>query len=420
MRPLHLAVDRLPDVVEESGPLGDLGLGAELGGHVRREPRDLLGMLKNVLAVRGPVLQPPQQLDQLRVQVGDRELERGRFPFLADLLPQLRAHLLDDLLDARRVDAAVRDQLLQGQARHLAAQRLERRDDDGLGRVVDDQVHPGGGLQSSDVAPFAPDDPPLQVIGRELHDRDRGLDDRVRGEALDCHADQTPRLLRGLLDGLFLDAPDEPGRLHPRLVLDRLDQVPLGVHGRQAGDLLESLFLLLDDMLDLPLRLLHPLLSVGEGLFLSAVLLLAALLLGELAVEVLLLLDHSLLQGGDLLPADGDGLVELGPGGQDLLLGFDRGLAQPGLGGPGGLGEHPIGLRANVLALGLQLLPEEYVGDGGYRGGQKEARRDRNREVCVHLGSPISRGTPKRTRRLHDDPEVSLPPRACTLHFPDL
>src|SRR6266542_4470925 len=183
-------------------------------------------------------------------------------------------------------------------------------------------------------------------------------------------------------------AADEARRFHPRVVLDGLDEVPPGIHGRQAGDLLQPLALLFDDLLRLGVRLLDALLGVGEGLLFAAVFLLPSLLLGELAVQVLFLLDHPLLQGSDLLAACLDRLVELGPGGEHLLLGLDRGLAQLRLDRAVGLRQDPVGLRPDVLALGLELLPEENVSDGRDRGGQKEARRDRDREVCIHLGSP--------------------------------
>ena len=150
--------------------------------------------------------------------------------------------------------------------RDLAAQRLEGRDDDRLGRVVDDEVHARGGLERPDVAAFAADDAALQVVRGKLDDGDRGLDDRVRGQPLDGHADDPAGLLGRLLVGLLLDAADEPGRLEPGLVLDGLDEVALGVDGGQPGDLLQTLPLLVDDRLDLGLLVLQPLLLVGERL----------------------------------------------------------------------------------------------------------------------------------------------------------
>src|ERR1051326_2687005 len=48
---------------------------------------------------------------------------------LLDLLVELRLDLLDHLLDARRVDAAVGDEPLQGHPRHLAAEGVEAGED---------------------------------------------------------------------------------------------------------------------------------------------------------------------------------------------------------------------------------------------------------------------------------------------------
>src|SRR5215471_8553649 len=418
VRPLHLPVDRLTDVVQQAGPLGDIAVGAELRRHVGGEPRDFLGVLEDVLAVRGAVLEPPEKLDELRVEVRDRELQRRRLAFLADLFPQLGADLLYDLFDAGRMDAAVRDQLLQRHPGDLAAKRLEGRDDDRLRGVVDDQVHACRRLERANVAPLAADDAAFQVVRRQLDDRYGRLDDRVRGQALDRHPDQAPGLLGGLLHRLFLDPADQAGGLDPGLVLDGLDQVPLGIHGREAGDLLQPPGLLLDQLVSLGLPVLDPLLGVREALLLAAELLLPALLLGELPVEVLLLLDDPLLQRRDLLPADLHRLVELRPGGEDLLLGLDRGFTKLRLGGPVGLGEDAVGLRPNVLALGVDLLFESHVGDGEQHGGYDDARRDRDRETCIHLGSPAARRRRSRCR-LHDCTEVLLPPSVHREWIPD-
>ena len=59
------------------------------------------------------------------MQVVEAELERGRLAFLADRLFHLRLDLLDDFLDARRVDAAVGDQPRDRLPRDLAAERIE-------------------------------------------------------------------------------------------------------------------------------------------------------------------------------------------------------------------------------------------------------------------------------------------------------
>src|SRR5207237_390860 len=79
-------------------------------------------------------------------------------------LVDLGARLRDHLLDPRRVDPAIDEQTLEGALRDLAADRIESRDDDGFRRVVDDQVDAREGLERSDVATLAADDPALPVI----------------------------------------------------------------------------------------------------------------------------------------------------------------------------------------------------------------------------------------------------------------
>ena len=54
--------------------------------------------------------------------------------------------------------------------RDLAADAVERREDDRVRRVVDDEVDAGQMLERADVAALAADDPALHVVGGELDD----------------------------------------------------------------------------------------------------------------------------------------------------------------------------------------------------------------------------------------------------------
>ena len=127
------------------------------------------------------------------MEVEEPELERGGFAFLADRVLHLGLDLLDDLLDAGGMDAAVGDQALDRLPRDLAAERIEAREDDGAGRVVDDQLDAGGGLERADVASLAADDASLEVVARQIDDRDGGLDGVLGGAALDGVGDDLLR-----------------------------------------------------------------------------------------------------------------------------------------------------------------------------------------------------------------------------------
>ena len=121
-------------------------------------------MLQHVLAVAGAELQAAQQLDDLGRQARHAGLVDGLLAGLAHDDVDLGAGLGDDLLDAAGVDPAVLDELGQGQAGDLAADRVEAADDDRLGRVVDDQVDARGLLEGADVAALAADDAALHLV----------------------------------------------------------------------------------------------------------------------------------------------------------------------------------------------------------------------------------------------------------------
>ena len=96
----------------------------------------------------GAELQSADHFDDLGMQAGHARLVGRRLALLADLLLDLLLGLGDDLFDARRMDAAVLDQLGQRQPGDLAAHRIEARQRDRVRRVVDDQVDAGRRLRA--------------------------------------------------------------------------------------------------------------------------------------------------------------------------------------------------------------------------------------------------------------------------------
>ena len=174
-------------------------------------------------------MQPAEELDDLRRQAGHAGVVGGRLAGLADDDVDLGPGLGDDLLDAAGVDAAVLDELGQGQAGDLAADRIEAADEHRLGRVVDDQVDAGGLLEGADVAALAADDAALHLVRRDGHDGDRHLRGVVDHDALDGGDDDVARLVLGLLAGRALDGPGEPHGVVLGLVADLLEERGLGL-----------------------------------------------------------------------------------------------------------------------------------------------------------------------------------------------
>jgi hypothetical protein len=138
------------------------------------------------------------------------------------------------------VDASVLHEPAHRDPRHLTPDGVEAGDHHGLGGVVDDYVHPGGGLKGPDVPAFAAYDPALHVVGGERHSLDRRLRGEVRGEALHGGGDQTPRLDVGPLLGLQGHVAHHTPEPSLELGLQVGKKPPLGLLPRQARDLLES------------------------------------------------------------------------------------------------------------------------------------------------------------------------------------
>ena len=239
MRALDLVGHRLADVVQERGALRGLHARAELGRHDPGEVHDLERVLEDVLAVARPVAQPAEDLDELLVELAAVRLEDRLLARLADVILELRLREVVHLLDPRRVDAPVLDQLLERHPRHLAAEPVERREDDRLRRVVDDEVDAGQVLERADVAALAADDPALHVVGGQLDDRDGRLGRVARGDALERVGDEGPGAAPRLGPRLLLQLADAAGELVPDQVLRALEQLVLRLGDGQPGDPLE-------------------------------------------------------------------------------------------------------------------------------------------------------------------------------------
>ena len=123
--------------------------------------------------------------------------------------------------------------------RHLAAHRVEAGQDDGLRRVVDDEVDAGGLLQGADVPALATDDPALHLLVRQAHDGDRRLRRVVGRDALHDGRQDPAGAVLALLDGAVLDLPDAVLRLRLRLVDDLGDQALPSLGRGQPGDALQ-------------------------------------------------------------------------------------------------------------------------------------------------------------------------------------
>ena len=191
-------------------------------------------MLQQVLSVGRTVFHLADHADQFGVQSVDSQVDRRALADLDDLLLDLLLNLGDHLLDACGVDAAVGDELVQGQTRDFAAYGIEAREDDGLGGVVDDDLDARCGLQGADVAALAADDAALDLVALDVEHRHGVFDGRLGRHALNRRHDDAFGLFRGGQFGLFDRFVDVGGGFGLGLGLHVLDQDVLGVFGTHA------------------------------------------------------------------------------------------------------------------------------------------------------------------------------------------
>ena len=178
------------------------------------------------------------------MQVVDPELEGRGLALLLGCGVHLGSDPLDDLFDTRGVNTSICNQLLDSLLGHGPTIGVETRQDDGLWCVVDNELDLRRHLECSDVAAFAPDDPALEIVAREVDDRHGGFDRVFRGAALNGLRDDVFGFGRCSLARLVLEFLDEIGCISTSVGLQLAKKNLLGLIGRHARHSLELPLLL--------------------------------------------------------------------------------------------------------------------------------------------------------------------------------
>ena len=252
-------------------------------------------MLQQILTIRRTVLHLTDQTDQFGVQTVNTQVDCGALTHLDDLLLDLLLYLRNHLLDTCGVDTTVGNQLMQSQSSDLAAYGIEARQDDCLGRIINDDLDARCSLQGADVTTLATDDTTLHLVAIDVENSHRVLDCGLGCHALNRLNDNTFSLLIGahlsLLDGLV----DVGHRVSLSLSLHILDQRVLSLLAAHTADLLQACVLLAHHTLDI-------LLLAVECNQLTFKLLFQTVRLVVLTFEILLLiLDRVLILADSLL-----------------------------------------------------------------------------------------------------------------------
>ena len=144
------------------------------------------------------------------------------------------------------MDASIGNQPFQGDAGNFTTEWIERRQDDRLGRVINNHIHAGGSFKGTDVASLPSDDPPLHLIALDVQHADGGFDRMISGGALDGLDDKFLGFSAGFIAGGIADFLQHQGGFSTSLIRHILDQLPLGIFAGQPGQTLQP-GILLDD-----------------------------------------------------------------------------------------------------------------------------------------------------------------------------
>ena len=117
---------------------------------------------------------------------------------------------------------------------------LKARQDHRFGGVVDDDIHPGGGLQGPDVAALPADDAPFHFFVGEGHHAHGLLGHVVAGVAPDGQGGDFPGLAGGGFPGLGIDALHHAGGLGAHFPFHGTEARGLWLPGRSNRRVLQG------------------------------------------------------------------------------------------------------------------------------------------------------------------------------------
>src|SRR5258705_2900302 len=248
-------------------------------------------------------------------------LDDPRFDFLS--------RLVDDFLDAARVDAAIGDELLERQSRDLATDRIEARHHHRVRRVVDDHIDSCRQLEGANVPAFATDDASLHFIVGERYCRHCSLDALLCRDTLDRQRDDLFRLALCVPLGRLAYLADAVGGVGVRLFFHAMNELRLGVAGGDSGQLLDPAPLFAQQLLELLLALAEGLFAAGKTFGAAGGLALPLLQQVVFAIELTFAVGDAALFPFDFFTAAAELNFPLLTKSNELFLpGQDRGLAQ--------------------------------------------------------------------------------------------
>ncbi len=373
-----VVVGRFADVVQQAGAAGHVGIHLQFfrdrAGHKCHFDR----VPQHVLAIAGAIVQAAQQVHDAFVQTADLRFLHGLLAEPANLLLDILLRFGDQLLDARRMDSAVGDELVECDAGNFAANRVERADDHHARRVVDDHVDAGRLFERTNVPPFAADDAAFHFVAGNIDGAGRGLGGMGGRKTLNRGEQDFFGFDIGNRGDLFFLFQDQRALLVRKLLIEPLEQAFLGFLGAEAADLMEGLPLGVEQIIELGLAAADVFDLFGElALVVFNHLLLFLDLLGARFEYILLLVEMALAFEG-FLASFVELVFDARFFAQRHFLGFNLGFFVPGGRLDFGFFKDLAGfLFGIVLAQITDELDDGHSHQGGTNGDQNNRPRTR-------------------------------------------
>ena len=164
--PFDLVVDCFAYVMKQTGSFGLFNINAQFRSHHSAQKSHLKGMLKDVLAVAGPVFQYAEKTNKLHVNTMCSNIKGRLFTHLPNGHLKFFADLFNYLFNPCRMNPTVHDQTFQGKARHFPPDRIESGEYHGFGRVINYYIDSGSRLNCTNISALSADYPALHFIIR--------------------------------------------------------------------------------------------------------------------------------------------------------------------------------------------------------------------------------------------------------------
>ena len=242
VRAFVFVIEGFADVVNQRGAFANLNVGADFSRNRGRKRRDFHAVFENILTVRGAIKQTPEYFEH-RFGQAHADFGCGFIRGFAHFGLHFESRLVDHVFDARRMNAAIGDEVRQSDATDLAAHRLETRNHHGFRRIVDDEIAAGKLLESADVAAFAPDDAAFEVFRRQRHNRNAAFRGLVDGATLNGQSEGFARVFLRIVAHFVFDATHDDVHLVARFFFDTLNKNVARFALRKVRDAFEFGFL---------------------------------------------------------------------------------------------------------------------------------------------------------------------------------